>query len=360
MDLLRSCYSTKMRFFQDNNDECDVLWYWCAPDALAFPHPTIFNSSIWDSQKGERSGSKGEFGAPHKWVDGQMPLVLGLEGYRNFPLEVVQDPVTKLVTIRTGAPNIYEPGSEVFFAQAVAPPGGMRGPLTVYELLDDRKFVVYWPYNDAHRYSDQFTTVQPVVWGKYLGKFFLGDSDDYQEGCKNPLPVFSGPTSEYGLSFAGMNVPKLAWLTVVSITNPFPTGARVGDVFTMHLRDEYPYISFIVDSDPIPEPGFLPVPFQLNSDFVVGGYFRLEMNSYYHDFERPDYWTADQQTFFWFQIQVFGSDPPPPGFPPPPDRQEQWYAILTFYDPRLHIPPAPYPMFPNGFFPPGYWPPDWN
>ena len=79
MDYLRSCYTTKCRFFADSDTEVSIRWYWCKPEALVFPHYSRFGSGNWASDPynwpgpGEVEGalrpySKGETPA---WADGQ-------------------------------------------------------------------------------------------------------------------------------------------------------------------------------------------------------------------------------------------------------------------------------------------------
>lgn len=74
MDLLRSCYSTKMRFFRDHPEiETLVHWYFCEPDAKVFPYRTVFNSGNWWSDK-TQDGALGEIaGAARPWRNGQPP-----------------------------------------------------------------------------------------------------------------------------------------------------------------------------------------------------------------------------------------------------------------------------------------------
>jgi len=74
MDMLRSCYSTRMRFFSDHPEiETLVHWYFCEPEAKVFPHRTVFNSGNWWNDK-TFSGPLGEVaGAPRPWRNGQPP-----------------------------------------------------------------------------------------------------------------------------------------------------------------------------------------------------------------------------------------------------------------------------------------------
>lgn len=74
VDLLRSCYSTKMRFYRDAPGvETMVDWFFCEPDAKFLPFRTVFNSGNWWSDK-TTSPPLGEVaGAPRPWRNGQPP-----------------------------------------------------------------------------------------------------------------------------------------------------------------------------------------------------------------------------------------------------------------------------------------------
>lgn len=74
VDLVRSCYKTKMRFFRDRPDiETEVEWFFTEPGAKFLPFRTAFNSANWWADKtiapllGEISG------AARPWRSGQPP-----------------------------------------------------------------------------------------------------------------------------------------------------------------------------------------------------------------------------------------------------------------------------------------------
>jgi hypothetical protein len=71
VSLLRSCYSTRMRFFSnDLTIETPVLWYFTEPGAKWCGLPNVFNSRNW---YGGTTGwpDLGEVeGAPRPWADG--------------------------------------------------------------------------------------------------------------------------------------------------------------------------------------------------------------------------------------------------------------------------------------------------
>lgn len=70
MDLLRSCYSTKMRFFADSDQEIDVRWFWADEDAQIFPEHTRFGSGNWADEPFHWNGAGEVLGAPRPWNDG--------------------------------------------------------------------------------------------------------------------------------------------------------------------------------------------------------------------------------------------------------------------------------------------------
>lgn len=74
MDTLRSCYSTKMRFFVDSDQEVDVQWYWASPGAKVFPGPHLFASGNWETLKFGWQGPGEVEGAPRIWNNGRTPI----------------------------------------------------------------------------------------------------------------------------------------------------------------------------------------------------------------------------------------------------------------------------------------------
>jgi len=49
MDMLRSCYASKMRLFPDRPEiETEGAWHWCPPGAKTVPYPSPFRASVWD------------------------------------------------------------------------------------------------------------------------------------------------------------------------------------------------------------------------------------------------------------------------------------------------------------------------
>jgi hypothetical protein len=357
MDLLRSCYSTSMRFFRDDPTECDVIWYWCPPDAKPFPGPTVFNSANWDSQKGI-DGDLGEVrGAPRPWRSGQQPWVDGgfFFNAQTFSLAAAQ--VGDLVTVATNAnPHMFQPGSEVFFGQLNPGLAHDQGPLTVYGLPGPSTFTVSWPF-PINQYWIGQTLSQPVVWGRYRGQTFIGDQADYEDGCQFPSTP-PAITNETGQAFDGMNVPRSLWLSIITITRSFPTNNHAGQVLELpFIGPLTPEISILYQDTSVDGPCF-------GEAFYFGGVADFDAQGFYPQPTGvpgliPDFWSADQSTFWWtawaawFPLWV-------PIFPPPFHRQEVWCCIITTYDPRERIPGPPVPMFPFGFFPDGYWPPYWD
>lgn len=73
MDLVRSCYTTKMRFFTDNDLGIPVKWFFAEPDAKVFPAHHLFGSGNWASDKFGWNGPGEVLGAPRKWSNGANP-----------------------------------------------------------------------------------------------------------------------------------------------------------------------------------------------------------------------------------------------------------------------------------------------
>lgn len=75
MDLVRSCYSTDMRFFPNRPDIVTrVRWFFTLPGAKDFPGHTRFGSGIWTDDKQNWPGLGEVLGAPRPWNNGQAPL----------------------------------------------------------------------------------------------------------------------------------------------------------------------------------------------------------------------------------------------------------------------------------------------
>jgi hypothetical protein len=72
VSLIRSCYSTKMRFFKDDEFlELPVRWYFTDPAAEWVGFENVFNSRNWYLTDVEEWPTMGEVqGAPRPWADG--------------------------------------------------------------------------------------------------------------------------------------------------------------------------------------------------------------------------------------------------------------------------------------------------
>ena len=79
MDLLRSCYTTEMRFWQDRPDSVPVRWFWADEDAQVFPGYHRFASGNWATPYGKWEGPGEVQDAPREWNDGANP---GLSGQK--------------------------------------------------------------------------------------------------------------------------------------------------------------------------------------------------------------------------------------------------------------------------------------
>jgi hypothetical protein len=78
MDLLRSCYSTKMRFFLDSDVEVPVRWFFCDDKAKIFPAHHLFGSGNWAKEKTGWPGPGEVEGEPRPWSPGA--IVAGFKG----------------------------------------------------------------------------------------------------------------------------------------------------------------------------------------------------------------------------------------------------------------------------------------
>jgi len=72
VDLLRSCYRTKVRTFYDSDEESDLEWFWVDDDKM-ITFPTRFGSHNWDHFKGPWEGVGEVYGAKREWTPGVRP-----------------------------------------------------------------------------------------------------------------------------------------------------------------------------------------------------------------------------------------------------------------------------------------------
>jgi len=73
MDLLRSCYSTEMQFFDGVDHPIPVKWFFCEEGAQPFPHWHRFGSGNWASERANWFGTGEILEAPRPWRDGSAP-----------------------------------------------------------------------------------------------------------------------------------------------------------------------------------------------------------------------------------------------------------------------------------------------
>lgn len=74
MDLVRSCYRSKMRLFSDRPDvEVEGQWYFAKSDAKYLPFPHVFTSQNWDPSTADIDPSVGEVLGRRAWVPGRLP-----------------------------------------------------------------------------------------------------------------------------------------------------------------------------------------------------------------------------------------------------------------------------------------------
>jgi hypothetical protein len=73
VDLLRSCYSTRMRFGTDPLQSTKITWYFCEDGAENLGIPTPFNSRNY-AEKGTWPELGEVEGARRDWADGSFPI----------------------------------------------------------------------------------------------------------------------------------------------------------------------------------------------------------------------------------------------------------------------------------------------
>lgn len=78
MDLVRSCYKTEMRFFNDDDLAIKVRWFFCVEGAQIFPFHTLFGSGNWASDRFNWPGPGEVLDAPRIWDPGEP--IEGLDG----------------------------------------------------------------------------------------------------------------------------------------------------------------------------------------------------------------------------------------------------------------------------------------
>jgi len=74
VDLLRSCYSTRMRLFRDSTEETDIVWYKCEPGVKPLPFHTVFASRNWNAPDKDWIGLGEVPGAPRAWTNCAKPI----------------------------------------------------------------------------------------------------------------------------------------------------------------------------------------------------------------------------------------------------------------------------------------------
>jgi hypothetical protein len=75
MSWLRSCYTTKARFFHDSVAVDDIIWYWCEAGAAEFPEGNVFTTLNYTSGGTLYHSGVGEQPSfPRPWRDGSIPV----------------------------------------------------------------------------------------------------------------------------------------------------------------------------------------------------------------------------------------------------------------------------------------------
>lgn len=75
VDLIRSCYKTRMRFSNDPEDQGSLVqWYWTEPGAGRLPYPTGYDSRTWEYNEPWTWPVHGEIlGGPRTFASGTRP-----------------------------------------------------------------------------------------------------------------------------------------------------------------------------------------------------------------------------------------------------------------------------------------------
>lgn len=74
VDLLRSCYRSRMRFDRNRPDlTVEVEWFFCPPGAKICPYPTAFSSRNYTEPRELADLSLGEVEVTTRWVRGDCP-----------------------------------------------------------------------------------------------------------------------------------------------------------------------------------------------------------------------------------------------------------------------------------------------
>jgi hypothetical protein len=82
MDWVRSCYTTRMRFWTQTTQSVPIRWVFAQPGAKALPFPHLFASANWAQDKAARWDGIGEVpGIPRPWSNGRSEAPLPGDHY---------------------------------------------------------------------------------------------------------------------------------------------------------------------------------------------------------------------------------------------------------------------------------------
>jgi hypothetical protein len=109
MDVLRSCYTGKMRFKASDNP-VSVAWFFADKQAKIFRAPTLFRSADFESTPFQNNGL-GEQRPPRgSWRNGMRPSLLdGLKADQHFPLAFWEEGIPADVTTSLPRLPTWEP-----------------------------------------------------------------------------------------------------------------------------------------------------------------------------------------------------------------------------------------------------------
>ena len=201
VDVVRSCYETKMRFWQDSPRSVKVRWYFVPPGTPTLGFPSVFGSLNWENEETPRDSPGEVLGAPRPWSNGEYcgPLSAGIPfGSRDAWMggATENDPVTDCscdCCFEHDLPAVAGLESEIEFERGGRLLPAVAGLESEIEFGPDRPRPAIWLFfSNTYEYSRPF------------------DPDDLYP----VLPALAGLVAEVEFTSAGRELPALAGLVV--------------------------------------------------------------------------------------------------------------------------------------------------
>ena len=199
VDVVRSCYETKMRFWQDSPRSVKVRWYFVPPGTPTLGFPSVFGSLNWENEETPRDSPGEVLGAPRPWSNGEYcgPLSAGIPfGSRDAWMggATENDPVTDCscdCCFEHDLPAVAGLESEIEFERGGRLLPAVAGLESEIEFGPDRPRPAIWLFfSNTYEYSRPF------------------DPDDLYP----VLPALAGLVAEVEFTSAGRELPALAGL----------------------------------------------------------------------------------------------------------------------------------------------------